>query len=429
MDLALRTLGLTTLAVRDTAGLAGLGLDIVALVTSSAEDPASFAPGLPPGAARIVIEDADWQAPDDGGDLEPPPAIGPGGHILLTSATTGRSKMILVDPVLEAANVKAAEEAKRAQGLGEDGDGRRGMINLLNLPLWTAAGYASPVATWGVGGAVVFHQGPQAWRSFLVPDISNVTATPALLSAALADAPPTLTPNPNMVLTVTGGQPSRALVDRLKALVTPNVISGLGSTEGGGWASTPLDGPDDLRWHRLNPARVVEVVDEDDQPLPPGKLGEVRVLMTGGFTGYLNDPEATARFFRGGYFYPGDLGVLDGAGRLALFGRVTDVLNIQGEKLPATPYEEALQVALGLEAVCVLTEPGADGSEELHVVLETAEPIDAARLEAAAQAHLHGFPDARFHFLDALPRNEAGKIQRYRLKQRLIEQRRSSAST
>ena len=422
VDLALRSLGLTTVSVWDAAGIADLhGLDIVALVTSSAEGRAEVDPTLVPAARRIAIETADWQSPDDGGALEAPPPVAPGAHILLTSATTGRAKMIRVDPAAESANAIAAEERKRARGLGEAGDGRRGMINLLNLGLWTAAGYASPIAAWSVGGAAVFHQGPQAWRSFQIAELTSVSTTPALLSRALADAPPTMVPNPKITVTITGAHASAALVEKVKALVSPTVISGLGSTEGGSWASTPLDGPEDLRWHRLNPARVVEVVDEDDNPLAAGQLGQVRVQLTGGFSGYLNDPEATARHYRGGYFYPGDLGVLDGNGRLALFGRTTDVLHIQGEKAPAQPFEEALREALGLEGVCVFSEPRRDGSEELHVALETSEPIDEARLTVAAQAHLSGLPNAHFHFVDALPRGETGKVQRYKLKRRLLE--------
>ena len=42
-----------------------------------------------------------------------------------------------------------------------------------------------------------------------------------------------------------------------------------------------------------------------------------------------------AEFVRDGYFYPGDLGVLDGNGRLALYGRTTDVLSFMGDKVPA----------------------------------------------------------------------------------------------
>jgi acyl-coenzyme A synthetase/AMP-(fatty) acid ligase len=75
----------------------------------------------------------------------------------------------------------------------------------------------------------------------------------------------------------------------------------------------------------------------------------------------------------------------------------------------------------------VLSEQGDDHDELLHVVLETAEPIDEAKLRQAALAHLRGFPAARFHFLDRFPRNHMGKVERFKLKQRLIEQQQAQA--
>jgi acyl-coenzyme A synthetase/AMP-(fatty) acid ligase len=78
--------------------------------------------------------------------------------------------------------------------------------------------------------------------------------------------------------------------------------------------------------------------------------------------------------------------------------------------------------------VCVLSEQGADGGEELHVALETTEPIDEARLREAARTHLSGFPAAHFHFVPQLPRNHMGKVQRLLLKRRLVEQHRIGAA-
>lgn len=426
VDLALRSLGLDTVAVRDAEALEGLGGPAIAgVVTSAADGPRAIDPARWPGVRQVVLEPAGWRA-DDGGELEPPPTAPSGGHILLTSATTGRAKMVRVGERDEAINAAVAAARQKALGLSAPGEGRVGMLNLLNLGLWTTAGYSSAVAIWTIGGVVILHQAPEAWRSFLIPGLTQVTTTPALLGRVLAEAPAGLKPNPDLALTITGSALGAALAAKARAMLTPNLFSLMGSTEGGNLSLTPIDEARGLRWHHLSPLRVVEIVDEADRPLPAGQLGQVRVRLIGSVEGYLDDPDATARFFKDGFFYPGDLGVLDGQGRLALCGRITDVLNIQGDKVPAAPFEEALQEALGLEAVCVLSEPGADGGEELHVVLETAQPIDAARLEAAAQAHLRGFPHARFHFLAALPRNAAGKIERYKLKQRLIEQRRAS---
>jgi acyl-coenzyme A synthetase/AMP-(fatty) acid ligase len=229
---------------------------------------------------------------------------------------------------------------------------------------------------------------------------------------------------------VTGGALSRALADKARALLSPRIITAVGSTEGGNWAWTEVGSDEDLRWHRLNPERTVEVVDEDDEPVPIGRLGLVRVLVPeGGVNSYVADPNATDAVFRDGWFYPGDIGMLDGKGRLALSGRVTDVLNLLGDKIPAAPYEQALQEALGLEGVCMLTEQGGDRSEELHVVLETPEPLDAEVLRQAALT-LSDLPDVHvhFHFVDKIPRNHMGKVERIKLRQQLLERKRAPAA-
>jgi acyl-coenzyme A synthetase/AMP-(fatty) acid ligase len=427
VNLALRSMGMTTVSVRTPAEFASFnGLDIVAVVTSADERYPALDPGIAEGAARIVVERTDWDVPDGGGALEPPPQTPPGEHILLTSGTTGSYKMLIVDTRAQAAEIEIGVR-RFWERMGGGTTEPRGSVNILNLGLWTAVGYGYPVGIWSIGSTVIIHQGPEEWRSFGVPGITHAMVTPAFLHQMLTTAPPSMPRNDQLMLMVTGGPLSIALANLVRARLTNIIIITLGSTESGAWATTFVSSDDDLRWHRLHLDRTVEVVDEDDQPLPPNRLGQVRVLLDNSFTGYLNDPDATASFVKGRYFYPGDLGVLDGQGRVSLHGRVTDVLNIMGDKHAAGPYEAALQQALGLEGVCVMSEQGPDREEQLHVVLETPEPIDEAVLRQAAEAHLRGFPAARFHFIDRFPRNHMGKVERFKLKQRLIEQQHASA--
>jgi acyl-coenzyme A synthetase/AMP-(fatty) acid ligase len=424
VDLALRTLGLTTVAIRSVTEIENFrGLDVVALVTFAAEPRPAAAAALPAGVQAITVEAADWDAGDDGAELEAPPEGPSGGHILLTSGTTGHYKMVVVDEASEAVHNAALTDITRDADIRPPVDDRLIRVNLFSFGLWTMAGYSIPIRRWSYGGAAVFHQGADMVRSLAVPGLTHAVTIPAALAYMLGAPARDLPRNDDLWLVVAGGALSQALADRARASLTSHIATVLGSTESGVWAITPIETAEDLRWHRLHPKRTIEVVDEAHQPLPPGQLGQVRVLLDNGLTGYLNDPEATAAAFRGGYFYPGDLGVLDGRGRLALYGRVTEVLNVLGDKVPSQPFEQALQERLGVEGVCLLSEQGPGGAEELHVIVESAAPIDAARLRAAAQATLSGFPDARFHFVDRLPRNHMGKVERFKLKKRLIELR------
>src|SRR5262249_30185711 len=148
-------------------------------------------------------------------------------------------------------------------------------INILNFGLWTSGGYATPVMLWSMGGSVITHQGPQAERSFAVPGITHALVTPALLTTLLEASPSVLPRNDNLQLIVVAGALSIPLANQVKARLTNRISTSLGSTEAGGLAMTPIETADDLRWHRLDPSRIVEVVDEQHRPLPPGHLGQV----------------------------------------------------------------------------------------------------------------------------------------------------------
>jgi acyl-coenzyme A synthetase/AMP-(fatty) acid ligase len=424
VTLALRGLGMTTVSIRTPAELSSFGgLDVVGVVTSASEHYPPVDAAFAPDAPRMVVERSDWDVADDGAAPEPPPPGQRGDHILLTSGTTGSYKMMIVNSAAHTAQVEAGLKRYQAQQADPKAP-LQGSANILGLGLWTVIGFNYPLGIWTIGATVILHQGPEAHRSFAIPGITNAMVTPDSLAQMLASAPPDFQRNDDLTVAVTGGPLSSALAKLVRQRLTNKIVISLGSTESGGWARTVVTDDEDLRWHRLLPYRTVEVVDENDKPLPPNQLGEVRVLLDNNFTGYLNDPDASASFVKGRYFYPGDLGILDGQGRIALHGRTTDVLNVMGNKRASGPYERALQDALGLEGVCLMSEQGADREEQLHVVLETALPIDEAILRKAAQAHLRGFPAARFHFLDRFPRNHMGKVERFKLKQRLIEQQR-----
>ncbi len=428
VDMALRSLGLTTVAINSPAELEALaGLDVTLVVTSGEEARDGVPSTSFPAAPRIGVTSGDWRVDADA-PFEPPPPVVQTGHILFTSGTTGLRKKILVDAQHSLGHAGSLGLYRSHAGFMQR-EWRDMMINLLNFGLWTGGGYVSPALLWSLGGAVITHQGPAVERSFAVPGITHALVTPTLLEQLLAASPEVLPRNDDLQLLVVGGALSLPLANRTKARLTNRVATTLGSTEGGGLAMTPIETAVDLRWHRLDPKRLIEVVDENHRPLPPGQLGQVRVLQeVGGPLSYIDDPIATATFFRDGYFYPGDLGVLDGQGRLMLSGRVTDILNVKGDKIPSGPIEAELQAALDLHGVCVLSELAADGTDQMHIVLETDAVIDPNWLEEVAKPYLAYFPTVTFHTVHAFPRNGMGKVERLKLRQVLVEQGRARAA-
>jgi hypothetical protein len=203
--------------------------------------------------------------------------------------------------------------------------------------------------------------------------------------------------------------------------LTSRINTYVGSTEVSTFTVTPIESSEDLLWHRVLPTREVQVVDEEDRVLPPGEVGQIRVRLLAGAGGYLDDAEASRRFFRDGYFYTGDLGVTRSDGRLGLRGRVTEIINILGIKMATAPIEMALRQRFGVGGVCLFSLPQPGMEEEIHVAIEATEPIARARVAAALDEALPGRSTVLVHYLPAMPRGDLGKIRREALKRMVFD--------
>lgn len=164
------------------------------------------------------------------------------------------------------------------------------------------------------------------------------------------------------------------------------------------------------------------MVTEEGQVCPDGVEGLLRVKLTSlDHTGYMNDPDSTAKSFRDGWFYPGDLAVKRGDGAVRVLGRAVDVVNIGGLKVATGPIEEVVQQVLGVKVVCVFSGLEPSGEDRLVVALETSEPIDKRQLQRVV-AKLPSGTSVRFVGLRQFPRNQSGtqKINRIALRQLIM---------
>jgi acyl-coenzyme A synthetase/AMP-(fatty) acid ligase len=223
----------------------------------------------------------------------------------------------------------------------------------------------------------------------------------------------------SLKLVVTAGALPKALAERARHRITRTLYSAYASTEASVVTMTLVEGDEDLHWHRPVDPQAVQVVDEAGRLLPTGEVGLVRVRASPGVEGYFDDEATTREFFREGWFYPGDLGKLRADGRLCLQGRATDVINHLGFKIATGPIERSLQDLLGAEGVCVFTQDDGD-TEDIHVAIQSAVPVDRNTLAAFARQELTAFPRVRFHVVRELPRNAMGKVKRLELRRQLL---------
>ena len=183
-------------------------------------------------------------------------------------------------------------------------------------------------------------------------------------------------------------------------------------------ATSEFRSEEDLYWLQPAEGRTIEIVDAEDRPCPVGQEGKIRVKLIGGdCTSYLDDEAASAEFFRGGYFYPGDIGVFREDGKFRILGRAGDVLNMQGNKVPVAPIETQLQLRLGVSAVCLFSGLSDDGKDELVVAIEGDKALEKVQMDAIQQA-FGKFERIRFEVLKAFPRTTGGtqKIMREELR-------------
>lgn len=169
------------------------------------------------------------------------------------------------------------------------------------------------------------------------------------------------------------------------------------------------------------PVRV-RIADARGCELPVSEIGEVLVKGDSVMAGYWRDPEATAAAIRDGWLYTGDVGCLDADGFLTLKDRSKDLIISGGSNIYPREVEEVLLTAPGVAEAAVV---GATDSEwgEVVVAFVVAQPgtmTTADALDAHCLAQMARFKrPKRYEFVDALPKNNYGKVLKTALRERL----------
>ena len=152
--------------------------------------------------------------------------------------------------------------------------------------------------------------------------------------------------------------------------------------------------------------------------LPAGGRGEIVLKGPHVFKGYDNDAEANAAAFVDGWFCTGDEGFFDAEGYLTLTGRIKETINRGGEKISPAEVDEAILSHAGVRDAATFPVPHPTLGEEVAAAVVTKEGIEltAKELRAHALERISGFKvPKRFVFVENIPKDDLGKVQRYRL--------------
>jgi fatty-acyl-CoA synthase len=173
------------------------------------------------------------------------------------------------------------------------------------------------------------------------------------------------------------------------------------------------------------PAINVEtrIVDDEDQDVPAGVVGEIVHRSPQAMLGYYNDEAKTAEAFRGGWFHSGDLGRMDEDGYLYVIDRKKDMIKTGGENVASREIEEVLFAHPQVAEAAVFGVPHERWIEAVTavVVARSGETLDLTSLEAHCREQLASYKRPKtIVVVDALPKNASGKILKRSLREQFL---------
>ena len=167
----------------------------------------------------------------------------------------------------------------------------------------------------------------------------------------------------------------------------------------------------------------VTVMDENGvQVLMDGKTqGEIVMRGNSVMKGYLKNPEATAKAFKGGYFHSEDLAIQHPDGHMQIADRAKDIIISGGENISSVEVEGALMhhPDVNLCAVVAMQDDKWGEVPCAFVELKTGHSVDEAGLIAFARERLAGFKCPKKVIFQELPKTSTGKIQKFELRKLL----------
>jgi crotonobetaine/carnitine-CoA ligase len=343
------------------------------------------------------------------------------GAIIYTSGTTGMSKGCMVSQ-----NYLCDLPRRYASTIGRGRDD----LQWSPMPLFHVGGICVAVST------MQLRLTGSLYRKFSVsnfwPEIERSGANHAMMLGSMAQMIANAADNEAMLrcrgqLRVLVAAPmSQALSDTLKARFGIRWVTGLtyGSTECG----QALDARYDLdlpagSCGRVNEAFDVRIVDDNDEEVAPGVVGEFAIrpkqpyVM---FSGYWNNPEATSQSWRNLWHHMGDQGRMDEEGNFFFVDRVKDALRRRGENISSYELEISLlqHPDIAEVAISAVASEVMEDDVKATIVLRPGAVVREAEIVEWAKPRLPKFALPRYvEFRDELPKNAIGRVQKFVLRQ------------
>ncbi len=336
--------------------------------------------------------------------------------ILYTSGTTGRSKGAMLSHGNLAANARTLVEYWRFTS--DD-------ILLHALPIFHIHGLfvATNVALLAGARLLFLPRFDIDAVMTLIPRATVLMGVPTFYNRMIMRDDLTPETCRTMRLFISGSAPLSAEVHKVFAAKTGHpILERYGMTETGMNTSNPYDGARRAGTVGLPlPGVDLRITNpEDGSVLETGQIGMIEVKGPNVFAGYWRMAEKTAEEFHDGWFVTGDLGFIDDEGYVSIVGRDKDLIISGGLNVYPAEVEAAIDEIPGVAECAVIGVPHDDFGEAVMAVIapKPGATLDEATIAATLATGLANFKrPKRITFVEALPRNTMGKIEKARLRE------------
>jgi len=345
---------------------------------------------------------------------------------MYTSGTTGRPK---------GAVLTHGAVTEQMEQLTLEISGRPGERDLIVAPVYHAAAAITCFSAVVWGGCLYIQEDfnpMEVVRALSEDEIVVTTLVPAMIQACLVYVPDVAERNYDTLQTIVYGA-SPIAEDTLRkaaAVFKCDFIQAYGMTETTAVLTLLLaddhrralkDKPDLLlSAGRPMVGTEIKIVDEDDNLLPLGEIGEIAGRGPQLMAGYWNLPDESAQALRGGWMHTGDAGIVDEDGYLYVQDRVKDMIVSGGENVYPRVVEEVLFKHPAIADAAVFGVPHDQWGETVKaaVVLREGQTATEEEIIEFCRDKLGGYErPTSVDFITALPRNPTGKVLKRELRE------------
>lgn len=333
-------------------------------------------------------------------------------RLFMTSGTTGDIKFVPLRKGTLPAYIS------RKSYWDEIGSKRRLLLN----PLGAKQIYGYGLKSISLGAPMFFCNNfdftlPSMIRKY---EIDSISGSGLQISKLLELIVQTGTQLPNLKnVILSGSEPNLKTVEKIRQVIECKIFNAYGSTEAGNVTLSEIGVHSSIGAEIANDV-TLEIVNENDLPLPQEEIGIIRYKSPAMVDSYYQNLEDSKKFFKDGFFYPGDLGRLTEAGRLILEGRQLEVLNIGGVKYNPDQIDNIAMSQLGIIDCASFEYLNERGEDSVGLAIVISGDYDRVQFSKTLAVKSPIAPslivERKF-----IPRNENGKILRRQIQEDLIK--------